>query len=201
MKDKRILYVSSEVVPYLPETEISSMSFEAPRLVNQQGGQIRIFMPRYGNINERRHQLHEVIRLSGINLVINDLDMPLIIKVASIPKERIQEMSVYGKVREVEDGNYAINITRKAMNAKKQKTPVRVVDADKNPIKDLIGNGSAGNIIVYQYDWEVSGRTGRKTVLIAVQVTDLIKYVPLESVDFDVLEPVANDNNEVSSDF
>ena len=47
-------------------------------------------MPRYGNINERRHQLHEVIRLSGINLVINDLDMPLIIKVASIPKERIQ---------------------------------------------------------------------------------------------------------------
>jgi starch synthase len=90
MKDKRILYVSSEVIPYLPETEISSMSFEAPRLVNQQGGQIRIFMPRYGNINERRHQLHEVIRLSGINLVINDLDMPLIIKVASIPKERIQ---------------------------------------------------------------------------------------------------------------
>jgi len=90
MKDKRILYVSSEVVPYLPENEISSMSFEAPRMVNKQGGQIRIFMPRFGNINERRHQLHEVIRLSGINLVINDLDMPLIIKVASIPKERIQ---------------------------------------------------------------------------------------------------------------
>jgi len=90
MKDKRILYVSSEVVPYLPETEISSMSFEAPKMVNKQGGQIRIFMPKYGNINERRHQLHEVIRLSGINLVINDLDMPLIIKVASIPKERIQ---------------------------------------------------------------------------------------------------------------
>jgi len=79
MKDKKILYVSSEVVPYLPETEISSMSFEAPRMVNQQGGQIRIFMPKYGNINERRHQLHEVIRLSGINLVINDLDMPLIV--------------------------------------------------------------------------------------------------------------------------
>ena len=90
MKDKRILYVSSEVVPYLPETEISSMSFEAPRMVNSKGGQIRIFMPRYGNINERRHQLHEVIRLSGMNLVINDLDMPLIIKVASIPKERMQ---------------------------------------------------------------------------------------------------------------
>lgn len=90
MKDKRVLYVSSEVVPYLPETEISSMSFEAARMVNNKNGQIRIFMPRYGNINERRHQLHEVIRLSGLNLVINDLDMPLIIKVASIPKERMQ---------------------------------------------------------------------------------------------------------------
>ena len=90
MKDKRVLYVSSEVIPYLPETEISSMSFEAPRLVNNNSGQIRIFMPRYGNINERRHQLHEVIRLSGMNLVINDMDMPLIIKVASIPKERMQ---------------------------------------------------------------------------------------------------------------
>lgn len=66
------------------------MSYETPRMVNSQGGQIRIFMPRYGNINERRHQLHEVIRLSGMNLVINDMDMPLIIKVASIPRERIQ---------------------------------------------------------------------------------------------------------------
>jgi starch synthase len=90
MKEKKILYVSSEVVPYLPENEISSMSFEVPKMINKQGGQIRIFMPKYGNINERRHQLHEVIRLSGINLVIDDLDMPLIIKVASIPKERIQ---------------------------------------------------------------------------------------------------------------
>ena len=90
MKDKRVLYVSSEVIPYLPETEISSMSFEAPRMVNSKKGQIRIFMPRYGNINERRHQLHEVIRLSGMNLVINDMDVPLIIKVASIPKERMQ---------------------------------------------------------------------------------------------------------------
>lgn len=90
MKDKRILYVSSEVIPYLPETDISSMSFEAARMVNGLGSQTRIFMPRYGNINERRHQLHEVIRLSGLNLVIDDLDMPLIIKVASIPKERMQ---------------------------------------------------------------------------------------------------------------
>ncbi len=90
MEDKRILFVSSEVVPYLADNEVSSTSYEVPKMVNDQGGQIRIFMPRYGNINERRHQLHEVIRLSGMNLVVNDLDMPLIIKVASIPKERIQ---------------------------------------------------------------------------------------------------------------
>lgn len=90
MKDKRILYVASELMPYLPETEVSSMAFESPKMVNGKGGQTRIFMPRFGNINERRHQLHEVIRLSGMNLVINDFDMPLIIKVASIPKERMQ---------------------------------------------------------------------------------------------------------------
>lgn len=90
MKEKRILYVSSEVVPYLAENEVSLMSYDAPKMINDQGGQIRIFMPRYGSINERRHQLHEVIRLSGMNLVVNDMDMPLIIKVASIPKERIQ---------------------------------------------------------------------------------------------------------------
>ncbi len=90
MNGKKILFVSSELVPYLPENQVSLMSYEAPRMVNSAGGQIRIFMPRYGNINERRHQLHEVIRLSGMNLVINDMDMPLIIKVASIPRERIQ---------------------------------------------------------------------------------------------------------------
>ncbi|MEO9891499.1 glycogen/starch synthase [Aurantibacter sp.] len=90
MNGKKILFVSSELVPYLPQNEVSLMSYETPRMVNSNGGQIRIFMPRYGNINERRHQLHEVIRLSGMNLVINDMDMPLIIKVASIPRERIQ---------------------------------------------------------------------------------------------------------------
>ncbi len=90
MKDKRILYVSSEVVPYLPETEISSTAFNVAKTAHSKGVQTRIFMPRFGVINERRHQLHEVIRLSGMNLVVNDMDMPLIIKVASIPKERMQ---------------------------------------------------------------------------------------------------------------
>ncbi|MGJ8743369.1 glycogen/starch synthase [Polaribacter sp.] len=90
MKDKRILFVSSEVVPYLPETELSLTAFNAAKNAHSKGVQTRIFMPRFGVINERRHQLHEVIRLSGMNLVVNDMDMPLIIKVASIPKERMQ---------------------------------------------------------------------------------------------------------------
>ncbi len=90
MKDKRILYISSELTPYLPETEVSKTAFVVPKAMHSQGVQIRMFMPRFGVINERRHQLHEVIRLSGMNLIINDLDMPLIIKVASIPKERMQ---------------------------------------------------------------------------------------------------------------
>jgi starch synthase len=90
MKDKKILYISSEVVPYLPHSELSNLAFEIPKMVNDRGGQTRIFIPKYGIINERRHQLHEVIRLSGMNLVVNDIDMPLIIKVASIPKERMQ---------------------------------------------------------------------------------------------------------------
>ena len=112
MKDKRILYISSELSPYLPETEVSRMAFEVPKEMHHQGAQIRMFMPRFGVINERRHQLHEVIRLSGMNLIINDMDMPLIIKVASIPKERMQVYFIdneeYFKRKAVftdEDGN------------------------------------------------------------------------------------------------
>ena len=90
MQNKKVLIISSEVTPYLPQTDQSINSFKIPKTINEAGGQTRIFMPRYGMINERRHQLHEVIRLSGMNMVINDMDMPLIIKVASIPKERMQ---------------------------------------------------------------------------------------------------------------
>ncbi|MFV0249327.1 MAG: glycogen/starch synthase [Tenacibaculum sp.] len=90
MKNKRILYVSSEVSPYLPETELATTAFYVAKRAHSKGVQTRVFMPRYGLINERRHQLHEVIRLSGMNLIINDMDMPLIIKVASIPRERMQ---------------------------------------------------------------------------------------------------------------
>ncbi len=90
MKEPKVLTISTEVMPYMPETDLSYLSFESAKMVFNNGMQTRIFMPRFGVVNERRHQLHEVIRLSGINLIIDDIDMPLIIKVASIPKERMQ---------------------------------------------------------------------------------------------------------------
>lgn len=86
----RILYVCQEVTPYLPENEISSLCRHLPQAMQEKGAEIRIFMPRWGCINERRNQLHEVIRLSGMNLIINDTDHQLIIKVASIPSARVQ---------------------------------------------------------------------------------------------------------------
>ncbi|MDA0731690.1 MAG: glycogen/starch synthase [Bacteroidetes bacterium] len=90
MSKKRILYVSQHLVPFLPETPMSSISRHLPQGASDKDREIRVFMPRFGKINERRHQLHEVIRLSGMNLNIDDVDHPLIIKVASIPTARMQ---------------------------------------------------------------------------------------------------------------
>ena len=86
----RVLFVHQEIAPYLPETPMSLVGRYLPQATQESGREIRIFMPRYGVINERRNQLHEVIRLSGMNLIINDTDHPLIIKVASIQKARMQ---------------------------------------------------------------------------------------------------------------
>ena len=90
MESKKVLFVSQEITPYLPETELSLISRKLPQAIQETGKEIRTFMPKYGNINERRNQLHEVIRLSGMNLIINDTDHPLIIKVASIQAARMQ---------------------------------------------------------------------------------------------------------------
>lgn len=90
MEKKRILFISQEITPYLPESEMSVKSRYLPQGIQERGREIRTFMPRYGSVNERRNQLHEVIRLSGMNLVINDADHPLIIKVASIQAARMQ---------------------------------------------------------------------------------------------------------------
>ena len=86
----KILYMCQEITPYLPETEGSTLCRTLTQAMQERGNEIRTFMPRYGCINERRHQLHEVIRLSGMNLIIDDNDHQLIIKVASIPSARVQ---------------------------------------------------------------------------------------------------------------
>lgn len=90
MSQKKILYITQEIYPYLDETPISNTSRFLPQAIQEKGKEIRAFMPKYGPINERRNQLHEVIRLSGMNLIIDDSDHSLIIKVASIQAARMQ---------------------------------------------------------------------------------------------------------------
>ncbi|MFN0188491.1 MAG: glycogen/starch synthase [Bacteroidia bacterium] len=90
MRKARVLFISSEIHPYLDLTEQSEIARNLPQGIQERGKEIRTFMPRFGNINERRNQLHEVIRLSGMNLIIDDTDHPLIIKVASIQAARMQ---------------------------------------------------------------------------------------------------------------
>lgn len=90
MAKHKILYICQQIMPYLPENEESKLCRELSQAMQECGNEIRTFMPRYGCVNERRNQLHEVIRLSGMNLIIDDNDHQLIIKVASIPSARIQ---------------------------------------------------------------------------------------------------------------
>lgn len=90
MENKRVLIITQELTPYLNGTEMSEVVNELPQYLQNQGNELRILMPRYGIINERRHRLHEVVRLSGMNIIINEDDYPLIIKVASLPGSRIQ---------------------------------------------------------------------------------------------------------------
>jgi len=90
MKKAKVLFVSQEMAKYMPDTEMSLICRNLPQYIQENGKEIRCFMPKYGLINERRNQLHEVIRLSGMNLIIDDTDHPLIIKVASIQAARLQ---------------------------------------------------------------------------------------------------------------
>ena len=90
MAKTKLLYITHEMSPFLELTKISEISRQLPQAMQDKGFEIRILMPRFGNINERRNRLHEVIRLSGMNIIISDNDNPLIIKVASIPSARMQ---------------------------------------------------------------------------------------------------------------
>lgn len=90
MAKTKILFVTHEMSPFLELSKISEITRQLPQAMQERGYEIRILMPRFGNINERRNRLHEVIRLSGMNIVVDDNDNPLIIKVASIPAARMQ---------------------------------------------------------------------------------------------------------------
>lgn len=90
MAKMKILFVTHEMSPFLELSKISEITRQLPQVMQEKGYEIRILMPRFGNINERRNRLHEVIRLSGMNIVVNNNDNPLIIKVASIPAARMQ---------------------------------------------------------------------------------------------------------------
>lgn len=89
-KAKKILFITQEITPYVPESPMTKIGRELPQAIQEKSREIRTFMPKWGIINERRNQLHEVIRLSGMNLIIDETDHPLIIKVASIASSRIQ---------------------------------------------------------------------------------------------------------------
>ena len=90
MAKKKILFINQEISPYVPDNYLSLMGKDLPQAMQERNHEIRTFMPKWGTINERRGQLHEVIRLSGMNLIIDDTDHPLIIKVASIQSTRVQ---------------------------------------------------------------------------------------------------------------
>lgn len=90
MSAQKVLYISQEISPYLPKSEMSVLGQSLPHRIQEKGFEVRTFMPKYGCINERRNQLHEVIRLSGMNLIIDDTDHPLIIKVATLQPARMQ---------------------------------------------------------------------------------------------------------------
>jgi starch synthase len=90
MEKTRVLIVTQEMDPYLNLSDISNITSKLPKHLHDKGMEIRVLMPKFGNINERRHRLHEVVRLSGINIIMDDEDYPLIIKVASLPNARLQ---------------------------------------------------------------------------------------------------------------
>ena len=112
MSVKKVLFITQEITPYVPESEQAIIGRDLPQAIQDKGREIRTFMPKWGNINERRNQLHEVIRLSGMNLIIDDTDHPLIIKVASIQAARRQvyfidndDYFLHRQMTSDEDGN------------------------------------------------------------------------------------------------
>ena len=106
MDVNKVLFISQEISPYLPESPIATIGHDLPQGIQELGMEVRTFMPKYGYINERRNQLHEVIRLSGMNIIIDDSDHPLIIKVATLQPARMQVYFIYN------DDYFMHNVTK-----------------------------------------------------------------------------------------
>ncbi len=125
-KAKKILFITQEITPYVPESPMTRIGRELPQAIQEKSREIRTFMPKWGIINERRNQLHEVIRLSGMNLIIDETDHPLIIKVASIASSRIQVYFIdnddyFGKrcmSKDEQGKEYADNVERAVFYAR-----------------------------------------------------------------------------------
>lgn len=106
MDVKKVLFISQEISPYMPDSPIANIGRYLPQGIQELGYEVRTFMPKYGYINERRNQLHEVIRLSGMNIIIDDSDHPLIIKVATLQPARMQVYFIYN------DDYFLRNVTK-----------------------------------------------------------------------------------------
>ena len=106
MKASKVLFISQEIVPFTESSEIAENSKNLPQAIQERGNEIRLFMPKWGSINERRNQLHEVQRLSGMNIIIDDTDHPLIIKVATLQPSRMQVYFIYN------DDYFTHNVTK-----------------------------------------------------------------------------------------
>jgi hypothetical protein len=114
-------------------------------------------------------------------------------------RDRIDELKEFGKIRELPNGNFAMNISLNEKNREGKLNTVRVVDAAKEPMSAPIGNGSTANLIVFTYA-SPRAYNGKKTILKAVQITNLIEYTPENTVDFDLVEST-NTTTESATDF
>ncbi|MCX6231854.1 MAG: glycogen/starch synthase [Bacteroidetes bacterium] len=188
MSKGRILFVTQEITPYLKESHMANIGRFLPQGIQEMGKEIRTFMPRFGNINERRNQLHEVIRLSGMNLIINDHDHPLIIKVASIQSARMQ-------IYFIDNEDY---FQRKAVFA--DKNNVFYNDNDERII--FFSRGVIETVKKLSWSPEIIHCHGWMTSLIPLYIKKAVKDNPLFSDTKVVISLYDDDFNEtLNNDF
>ncbi len=164
MDVKKVLFISQEISPYLPDTPMALMGSNLPQSIQETGIDVRTFMPKYGYINERRNQLHEVIRLSGMNLTIDDTDHPLIIKVATLQPARMQVYFIFN------EDYFTRNIT------KELETTMSPADNDERSI--FFVRGTLETVKKLRWVPDVIHCTGIVTALAPLYIKDFYKDDP-----------------------